>query len=139
MKITQEVDYALRVVLYLCKLEPGTKVDAKTMAESEHIPVRFLLKILRKLTHGGVINSYRGVKGGYTLSLKPEEITLRQVIEIADGPVYVARCINNKDACNAKRSSVCEMHKALNRVQKTLSDELDNITFKDILNNNIKY
>ncbi|SHK65405.1 transcriptional regulator, BadM/Rrf2 family [Clostridium cavendishii DSM 21758] len=138
MKITQETDYALRIILYLCKLNEGTKLDAKTLAEKEMVPIRFLLKILRKLTHGGIINSFRGVKGGYTLALKPEKITLRMIMEIIDGPIYVAKCLSNNNNCNANRSPRCEMHVALNKVQRTLTNELDSINFRDILDGKIK-
>ena len=49
MGLTQETDYALRVILYLSKLEKGTIVSANTISEKENIPLRFLLKLLRKL------------------------------------------------------------------------------------------
>lgn len=136
MKITQEVDYALRVVLYLCKLDFGTKVEAKVMSEHEKVPIRFLLKILRKLTHSGIINSFRGVNGGYALAKLPQEIRLIDVMEAVDGPVYVARCIIEPEICNAQKMGKCQVHKALGKVQRVLNNELKNITFKNIMENN---
>jgi Rrf2 family protein len=133
MKITQEADYGLRVVLFLSKLNYGEKIEARSIAEQEHVPIRFLLKILRKLTHAGIINSYRGVNGGYSLNMTPNEISLKDVIEIIDGPIYVNRCTYDESFCTANRTSVCEVHKAMVEVQSVLSDILSKKNFADLI------
>lgn len=133
MKITQEVDYALRVVLYLSKRGYEEKVEARIISERENIPLRFLLKLLRKLIQVEIIKSYRGVNGGYALNKLPEEITLRDIVEAIDGPICVNRCILEPSACNLNRTSKCEVHKALGRVQKVLISELEAINFKDLV------
>jgi Rrf2 family iron-sulfur cluster assembly transcriptional regulator len=132
MRITQEADYGLRVVLYLSKLEYGAKVDAGTIAQHEGLPLRFLLKLLRKLISPGIIRSYRGINGGYSLNRLPEEITLRDVIEAIDGPIYVNRCIVDPEYCNAKKNNKCEIHRALSDVQKELVLKLSKINFNDL-------
>lgn len=133
MKITQEVDYALRVVLYLSKLGYGEKIEAKAISENENIPLRFLLKLLRKLTQVDIIKSFRGVNGGYALNKLPEEITLRQVVEAIDGPVYVSRCQIDPAGCNLSRANKCEIHRALGKVQSKIIMELEGINFKDLI------
>lgn len=133
MKITQEADYGLRVVLFLSKLGFGEKIEAKSIAEQEHIPIRFLLKILRKLTHADIVKSFRGVNGGYSLKKPPEEISLKDVIETIDGPICVNRCTYDDNFCTANRTSVCEVHKAIVEVQKALSDTLGAKNFRDLI------
>lgn len=132
MKITQEADYGLRVILYLSKLEYGAKVDAGTIAEHEELPLRFLLKLLRKLIAPGIIRSYRGVNGGYSLNKLPEEITLKDVIEAIDGPICVNRCVLDPGYCNAKKGNKCEVHRVLSGVQQNLVLQLSNVNFKDL-------
>lgn len=134
MRITQEADYALRVILYLTRADYGAKVDASTIAESEGIPLRFLLKLLRKLIHPGIIKSFRGVNGGYALNRLPEEISLKDVIEAIDGPICVNRCLTNPEVCNAKKNGNCDVHKALQGIQKNLFLDLGKINFKDLSN-----
>ena len=51
MRITQEGDYALRVVYFLYRNGRGQRVEAKVISENENIPLRFLLKLLRHLSH----------------------------------------------------------------------------------------
>lgn len=135
MGITQECDYALRVVLFLSEKENGEKVEAKIISECLNIPLRFLLKLLRKLTIAGVLNSYRGVGGGYSLAVDPEEVSMKDVIEIIDGPIYVNRCLYDSAYCSLNRSSTCNIHQVLNQIQMQLEKELQKINFKNMLSN----
>lgn len=137
MKITQEADYGLRVVLYLCKLGYGEKVGAKEISEKEGIPLRFLLKLLGKLIQVDILKSYRGVKGGYVINKLPEQITLKDVIEAIDGPVCVNRCVIEPNFCNLNKSGVCIVHRAMTKVQKSLNAELESINFKQLVNGEI--
>ena len=137
MKITQEADYGLRVVLYLCKLGYGEKIEAKTISEKEGIPLRFLLKLLRKLIQADIVKSYRGVNGGYAINKLPEQINLKDVIEAIDGPICVNRCVIEPSFCNVNRSGKCTIHRAMEKVQKGLSAELESINFKNLVNEEV--
>ncbi|GAA0123097.1 MAG: Rrf2 family transcriptional regulator [Clostridium argentinense] len=133
MGLTQETDYALRVILYLSKLEKGTIVSANTISEKENIPLRFLLKLLRKLREAKIVESYMGINGGYALNKDPEEISLKDVIEAIEGPIYLNRCLYEPKKCNFKGPSNCAIHGALFSVQKKLVEDLSRINFKEIM------
>lgn len=133
MKITQEADYALRIILHLSRNGIDARVDAKSISESEGIPTRFTLKILRKLTKAGLTKSYRGVGGGYSLNREPEAITMKDVIEAIDGPIYINRCLYDKEYCNIHRTGTCDIHRELNKVRKTLIKELESVNFSDLM------
>lgn len=134
MKITQEGDYALRVVLFLYKYGQSRRVEAKVISAHENIPPRFLLKLLRKLTVGGIVKSYIGYGGGYAVEKPPEEITVRSVIETIEGPICINKCLEDETLCNLGRANSCEIHAALGFVQKNLLEELESITFAKLLN-----
>ena len=133
MRITQEVDYAMRVILYLYKHDPGTRVEAKVISESENVPLRFLLKLLRKLASAGVISSYRGTGGGYAVVKKPSQISLYDVEVATDGPVYVNKCLLDASLCNVGRANICEVHRELKKFQDKLVAEMKSLTFERIL------
>lgn len=135
MNITQEADYAIRAILILAKEGEGAKLDAKTIAERGCIPLRFLLKLLRKLIKAGIIKSFRGVNGGYALLKNSKDINLREVIEAVDGPIAINRCLKNDSFCNANRSFKCTVHRHLDNVQKILIEELEKINFEELKNN----
>lgn len=132
MRLTQETDYAFRIIYYLSKLGYNHKVEAKVLAEDEKIPLRFLLKIYRKLMGAGIVRSYRGKNGGYALMKKPEEITLKDVFEAIEGTLYINRCLYDKELCNLKRADYCKVNKVLNKIQNKLIFEMESVNFKDI-------
>lgn len=133
MKITQESDYAMRIVLFLSRLGVGTKIEAKAISEAEGVTLRFTLKILRKLTQKGIVASFRGVHGGYTLAKDPQEITMKDVIEAVEGEIFINRCLNSRENCNIQRGNVCTVHKELARIQRNLLEDLSSVTFKKLM------
>lgn len=134
MNINQESDYAFRIVLMLSKEGLGNRLDAKFLSEKGNIPLRFLLKLTRKLTQAGIVQSFRGTSGGYSISKDPKDITLKDVVEAIQGPIIINRCIYDSTACSANKTGHCSIHRALGGIQNTLLSELEKINF-DMLKN----
>ena len=132
MRITLESDYALRIVTTLA--EDRGLLDAKAISDKTLVSQKFALKILRKLTIGGVVSSYKGAKGGYMLKRTPDEITLKQVIELIDGPIVIARCLEGTEECtlNPDKSS-CVFHHIFDSISIDVARKLSKITIRDIL------
>lgn len=128
MHITLEADYAVRIVEYLAM--SNKRNGANTISINTGVPLRFSLKILRKLVSAGIVISYKGSKGGYTLNCLPKDITLRSVIEAVEGPYVISRCLNNEYSCEHVH---CKFHKIYDEISKLVRDQLDNVTF-DIVN-----
>ena len=129
MQLNQATDYAFRVVLHLAGLPPGTIVNGQTLAEKEHIPQRFLLKIMRSLAGAGIVKSHRGVDGGFALSKQAGEITLLSVIEAVEGPVAIHRCLAERSACSKFCVNQCPVHAALGEVQELFTSSLAKMDF----------
>ena len=134
MNINQESDYALRLVLMLSIEGLDNKLDAKFLSEKANIPLRFLLKLTRKLVQAGIVKSYRGINGGYAITKEPKNITLKDVIEAIQGPIIVTRCIYDNQACSANKIGHCAIHKALGNIQNKLVDELEKVNFETLKN-----
>ncbi|MFZ5648288.1 MAG: RrF2 family transcriptional regulator [Bacillota bacterium] len=130
MRLNQATDYAFRAVLHLSRLPRGKVVEAKLIAGEEHIPIRFLLKILRYLTRAGIVESYRGVSGGYALAKSPGDITMKDVVEAVEGPIRINRCLIDPGECNRRQTSSCVMHRALFSIQQALARELEKYDFE---------
>jgi Rrf2 family protein len=82
VKLTARADYAVRALVALAK-EDGT-LSAAAIAGPQGIPLKFLLSVLRDLTHDGLLTSRRGPAGGYRLARDPALITLAEIIASAD-------------------------------------------------------
>ncbi|MBM7854848.1 Rrf2 family protein [Desulfohalotomaculum tongense] len=133
MRFNQATDYAFRIVYYLGKQKPGEIIEARQIAEKENIPIRFLLKTIRSLTKAGIVKSYRGLKGGYTLAKDTRDITLKDVSEAVEGPVKINRCLVNPAECNKNATAWCPIHRALRNVQQATNKELEKYNFFDLI------
>ncbi len=133
MRITQESDYALRIVSALAAHED--RVDAKTISDETLVTQRFTLKILHKLVQGELVRSYKGVRGGYKLNVPPEKITLKAVIELIDGPIAISRCLESSESCALNPDkTACIYHHIFDTISLDLSRKLGAITISDVIN-----
>ncbi len=133
MRITLESDYALRIVTAIAEGEDV--IDAKTISAKTLVTQRFTLKILHKLVTGGLVLSFKGVKGGYKLAKEPTEITLKNVIELIDGPIAIARCVDSDESCSLNcDKTACIYHHIFDTVSYELAKKLDSITISDVIN-----
>ena len=132
MWFTREADYALRIVSELAYR--NCKMDAKTIAYLTGVTVSFTLKILRKLVKAGIVRSYKGISGGYIMDMDPEQITVRQIVEIIDGPVAINRCIKAGEHCSrVMDKTCCPIHVALWKINDQILAQLDQVCLADII------
>ena len=111
MHITQESDYAVRIVYCLAKC--GTRRDARGISEEMCVTLRFSLKILGKLVSSGIVESYKGNRGGYELS----------------------RCVGEGGAgeCNRGASGCCTFQKVFHDISKSINEQLAAVNFQMLL------
>ena len=81
---------------------------------------------LRELVAEGLVCSFKGAKGGYTLAKSPEEITLRQVIELVEGPYMLSRCQKEEYSCGREH---CRLHSIYEKISEDVRRELESYTF----------
>ena len=135
MRITLESDYALRILTAIAGYDKIT--DAKTISENTSVTLRFTLKILHKLVQGDLVQSYKGVNGGYKLKVSPKDITLKRVIELIDGPIAIARCLDSGESCSLNcDKSACDYHHIFDIISIDLANRLNKITIQDVIDKN---
>jgi Rrf2 family protein len=87
MKLSRTVAYALQATLQLAQSNRNGPIPCSKLAAEGAMPERFLLQILRSLVTHGILQSTRGVEGGYSLLKPPEEISVLEIIEAIEGPL----------------------------------------------------
>ena len=132
MRITLESDYALRILASMAEYDGVT--DAKTISSDTSVTLRFTLKILNKLVQGGIVESFKGARGGYKLKASPTDISLKRVIELIDGPIAISRCVESEGGCSLNYDkTACKLHHIFDGVSSELARKLDRITISDLL------
>lgn len=123
MKITQESDYAIKIVLYLSKLDKGEIANAREISEAEKMSMKFALKILRRLCKVKLVESFRGIKGGYKLKKSADDISLRSVIEVIQGDLFINTSLKNINS--AKKVETDPVNSLLYSIQEDVKRKLN--------------
>ncbi|HEU5360692.1 MAG TPA: Rrf2 family transcriptional regulator [Candidatus Deferrimicrobiaceae bacterium] len=87
MRLSKKTEYAFKALIYAARYPEGTSFQIKELAEKNGIPKKFLELILLDLKNAGIVQSKRGVGGGYLLSRRPQEIRSSEIIEAIEGPI----------------------------------------------------
>ena len=83
--ITTKSPYAVRALAELARRGGGAPVPIGEIARARSIPVQFLEGLFATLRRAGILQSQRGVKGGYSFARPPSEITVLEVVELLEG------------------------------------------------------
>jgi Rrf2 family protein len=106
-------------------------VPLEVLASEQHIPERYLAKIIQDLRRGGIIRSVRGAHGGYVLVKPPAEVTLLDIWEALEGPVLPVECLNDPASC--EMLDQCVTREVWARVGETLAEVLASETLADLV------
>lgn len=121
-------DYAVRAVLDLTRHAGGGRRKAREIASATDVPPRYLTQILALLVRLGFLSATAGPQGGYRLARPPSEITLREVIEAADGPFRLEICVLRGGPCDPERP--CPVHLPWTAAERAFLLELAACTFE---------
>ncbi|MBN3040833.1 MAG: Rrf2 family transcriptional regulator [Candidatus Omnitrophica bacterium] len=126
MKLSTRARYGTRLMLELGLSYGKGPVFLKDISASQEISEKYLSQIIIPLRAAGLVDSYRGAKGGYSLSRPPYAITLKEIVENLEGGLELVSCIRNPDECN--KIAECVTRDIWKSVSKTITDVLSGIT-----------
>ena len=129
LELSSEGRYALRALVYLAEI--GEQASADRISAEANVPRRLLARILARLSHAGLVESEQGRRGGSRLGRPPQEITLLDAVEAAEGPFGVTRCIMQNRACGS--GPPCAMHNAWEEGQQAILGYLETQTLDDFV------
>ena len=118
MQITRGTDYAVRVMVHLATLPEGSRVPVTELARVGGAPESFVSKILQQLVRSGMVNSSRGMGGGFMLAVDPANVTLLDVVEAIEGPLQINLCLPGEHTCD--RKTQCSVHPVWQEAQAAL-------------------
>ncbi len=121
-------DYTVRAVLHLAR-HPGRQ-RRRDISQAMDIPDKYLPQILATLVHAGIARSTVGRHGGYELARPPESISLREVVEVAEGPIRSQKCVLRSGPCYW--GDKCAIHDSWAAAEAALTDRLAATTFAEI-------
>jgi Rrf2 family protein len=87
ISITSKSPYAVAALVELARAGGDSPVPIGELARRRDIPVQFLEHLFAILRRAGILQSQRGVKGGYRFAKEPADITVLEVVDLLDGPL----------------------------------------------------
>ena len=127
MIITRATEYAIRAVLYMACQPQGDIILKKDICRAQEITPAFLTKILQPLIKAGIVGSQRGVGGGFYLAKPAVEITLFDVVQTQEGPLYLNQCLIKDGNCG--REFFCPVHGAWQEIRTEFMATLSRFDF----------
>ena len=134
MKLTVRGEYALRALIVLGLNYDQSVVQIQTISKLQNIPKRFLEQILNELKSAGIVESRRGVAGGYRLRLPPEKVTLAEVIRYIEGPLAPVSCVSERfyERCTCPDESNCGIRSVMKDVREAIVKILESVTLAQL-------
>lgn len=134
MKLSLRGEYALRALVVLGLNYGEQVVRIQTISAQQNIPKRFLEQILNELKTAGIVESRRGMAGGYRLSKTPDKISLATVIRHIEGPLAPVRCVseNYYSKCSCPNEEKCGIRSIMKEVREAIVAILDKVTVEEL-------
>ena len=134
MKLSLRGEYALRALVVLGMNYSEAVVRIQTISEQQKIPKRFLEQILNDLKSARVVESKRGVAGGYRLSRPPEEITLAVIIRHLEGALAPVSCVSERfyEKCSCPDEARCAIRSVMKEVRDAVVKIVERVTLAEL-------
>ena len=127
LRMTKLTDYGVVLLTHFASLSDRDPQNARELASGTGLPLPTVGKLLKVLTHQGLLVSHRGIRGGYSLARAPEEISVADVIAALEGPIAITEC-NEPDPGICSRESDCAVRANWQLVNRTIRRALEGVS-----------
>jgi Rrf2 family protein len=132
--ISAKADYATRALLALAAAGGGP-VKGEVLAREQGLPLKFLENTLTTLRHAGVVETQRGIDGGYRLARPAGQITIADIMRPLDGPLAEVRGEKPEEA--VYEGPAAHLRDVWVAVRAALRDVLESVTLADVVSGNL--
>ena len=126
--------HAMKAVVALAELSEKGFQGTATLAERIGAPQNYLGKLLQTLARAGVVQSQKGLGGGFRLAKAPEQIRLFDIVDPIDHLSRWTGCLMGGPSCS--QETACAMHDKWAEVRGAYLGMLETSTVRDVLSRN---
>ena len=129
MKLSTRGKYGLYAMYYLA-LHEGEGPQTLQSISTVGVPKQYLEQLLGNLRRAGLVSTVRGAQGGYQIAERPQNISLRDIIDSVEGPIELSECASAQESC--RKSGTCPVRWVWQRVTDSINHELEKIRLSDL-------
>lgn len=127
--LSQTVEYALRAMVYLAS-EADEPHTTEQIAQRTLVPQPYLAKLMQTLSRAGLVNSQRGVHGGFTLARPPEKLSILDVVNAVDPIERIRECPLGLSSHGVR---LCPLHRRLDDALAHVEQAFRDTTLAEVL------
>jgi Rrf2 family protein len=142
MKLSTKGRYGLRAFVDLAVNEKGGPVSLTNIAGRQGISVSYLEQLMAKLRRARLVESIRGVKGGYRLARSASEISVGEVLRALEGDLTPADCVifdPKSGSCECGISAECVGRIVWKKIHDSINETVDGILIGELVEQSIKF
>ncbi len=130
LRVSRLTDYATLVMTCIAA-HPAEVLSTAQIAEETHLELPTVSKLLKSLSHSALVESFRGVNGGYRLARPAEAISLAEIVEALEGPIGMTECGLADGQCD--REAQCGVRGSWQRINNVVDQALRAVSLADML------
>jgi len=129
LRMAKLTDYGIVLLTQFASRQDAAPMTARELALLARLPHPTVGKLLKQLSHNGLLTSLRGTKGGYSLARPAREITVAQIIEALEGPMALTEC-QAPGVC--EQELFCSVKPNWLVINRTVRDALSGVSLADM-------
>jgi FeS assembly SUF system regulator len=123
-------DYGVLLMTELARGHDDLRT-ASGLAANTSLPTPTVSKVLKLLSHGGLLESQRGAQGGYALARAADRITVADVIGAVEGPIALTDCVGD-DGALCEIEALCPTRTNWGRINEVMNEALGRVTLAEM-------
>lgn len=129
IKINRKVEYALMVLKAMKDKELSDLTTAREVCDRFHTPFDTTAKVMQQMNAGGILQSQKGVKGGYTLAKDLSKVTYIDLAQMIEGKSFMMDC--HEGPCDLYHT--CNISQPIKRLNDYVLSIFSTLTLNEIL------
>lgn len=125
-KLSRMTDYGVVILSHMAR-DQARMMTAPALAEETGLPKPTVIKLLKQLARGGLVDAHRGAQGGYTLARPAASITVREIVAALEGRLALTACVEGaEDDCGVE--DCCPIRGRWDPVNQAVAEALEGVT-----------
>jgi Rrf2 family protein len=131
MKLSTKTRYSARILIELARNYTTKLIQTNKIANRQKIPIKYLEQLITIMRKAGLIESFRGPRGGHRLAIPPSDISLGLIVRLFEGQTDLVNCIASPETC--EMADECRLRSAWREATIALYEKLDLISIESLL------
>lgn len=132
LRMRRITDQGFVVLTYFVQQGEGAVFTSRAIAQAVSLPAPTTAKVLKVLQRAGLLDSTRGLCGGYSLSCDPQHVSVAEIVEAFEGPLGLTDCaVAEHISCDSH--DTCALGAAWPAINHAVVGVLSTITLADLV------